>query len=389
MEKMRRKKLIWIGAGAIAAVVILFFIMRNGVEKRAPVTWPVEGRPVKLITVEPRDGALMRAFPGIAMPVREVQLAFRVGGPLRDLPIDVGQFVKKGERIAKIDPRDFEVRVATLKAERDSLQAQLVNARLRYTRYQNLYKTDATAKASLDSARAAHDQLAAQVAAIGAQLDDARNRLADTSLTAPFDGYIDRKFVENYDNVKAKQSIVSFLDCSIIEVTAGVPEELVVEGMRMQQFLCAFDSYPGKSFPAELKELGRKPSADNQAYPLTVRLPAPDSLVLKPGMAATLSIMIESSVGSADFVVPPTAVVNDKDNRSFVWRYDKQTGTVEPRFITAGQLVSGGIEVLDGLKGGEQIVTAGTHFLRAGQKVKTETKNWRQQQDRSAETLKP
>jgi len=386
MDKTRTKKWFRIIAGGIVAVVILFFIMRNGDEKSTSVTWPTDGRPVKLITVEPRDGVLMREFPGIAMPVREVQLAFRVDGPLRDLPVDVGQFVKEGELIAQLDPRDFEVRVATLKAEHASFEAQLVNARLRYTRYQNLYTTDATAKASLDTAQAAHDQLAAQVAAVSAQLDDARNSLADTRLVAPFDGYIDQKFVENYDNVKVRQSIVSFLDCSIIEVTVGVPEELVAEGVRMQQFLCEFDSYPEKSFPAELKELGRKPGSANQAYPLTVTLPAPDSLLVKPGMAATLSIMIEYSAGSADFVVPPSAVVNDKDNRSFVWRYDSESGTVEPLFVTVGQLVSGGIEVLDGLAGGEQIVTAGTHFLRSGQKAKTVTENWRQRQDRSAET---
>ena len=389
MGKTKKTNMVRNVAIGIAVVVILFFIIRNGEEKPTSVIWPTDGRPVKLITVAPRDGALMREFPGIAMPVREVQLAFRVDGPLRDLPVDVGQFVKEGELIAQLDPRDFEVHVATLKAERDSLQAQLVNARLRYTRYQNLYTTDATAKASLDTAQAAHDQLAAQVAAVAAQLEDARNSLADTRLVAPFDGYIDQKFVENYDNVKEKQSIVSFLDCSIIEVTAGVPEELVAEGIQMQKFFCEFDSYPEKSFPAELKELGRKPGSANQAYPLTVTLPAPESLLVKPGMAATLSIMIESAAGSAKFVVPPSAVVNDKENRSFVWRYDDEAGTVEPLFITIGQLVSGGIEVTGGLTGGEQIVIAGTHFLHTGQKVKTADENWRQRQDRSAESSKP
>jgi len=387
MEKARRKKLIWIGAGAIAAVVILFFIMRNGGEKRAPITWPIDGRPVKLTTVEPRDGDLVRAFPGIAMPVREVQLAFRVGGPLRDLPVDVGQLIKKGGLIAQIDPRDFEVRVATLKAQHASLKAQLVNARLRYTRYQNLYKTDATAKASLDAAQADHDQLAAQVAAVAAQFEDARNRLADTRLEAPFDGYIDRKFVENYDNVKEKQSIVSFLDCTTIEVIAGVPEELVARGKELQKFFCEFETYPGRRFPAALKELGRKPGAANQAYPLTVKLPAPESLLVKPGMAATLFVMIASSE-AAGFVLPVDAVVNDRDNRSFVWIYDATSGTVERRFVTAGQLVAGGIEVLDGIEANEQVVIAGAHYLQPGQKVTPADENWRQQQDRSAELSK-
>jgi len=385
MDTVKKKKLIRIAAIGIAALAILFIILKNGDEKRPAAGWPIDGRPVKLITAQPRDGALTREFPGIAMPVSEVRMAFRVGGPLRDLPVDVGQFVKKGALIAQIDPRDFEVRVATLKAEHASLEAQLVNAQLRYTRYQNLYATDATAKASLDTAQAAHDQLEAQVAAVAAQLRDARNRLADTSLTAPFDGYVDQKFVENYDNVKAKEAIVSFLDCAVIEVTAGVPEELLADGIKLQKFSCEFDTYPGKHFPAELKELGRKPRADNQSYPLTVTLSRPEEVLPQPGMAATLFIVIESDA-AAGFVLPAASVVNDTDNRSFVWVYDTTNSTVERRYVRVGKLVAGGIEVLDGIQDGEQIVTAGAHYLQPGQKVQPAEENWRPLQDRSAES---
>ena len=66
---MRRKKLILIAVGTIAVLAILFIILKNGEENQSTVGWPVEGRPVKLVTVEARDGALMREFPGIAKPV--------------------------------------------------------------------------------------------------------------------------------------------------------------------------------------------------------------------------------------------------------------------------------------------------------------------------------
>lgn len=384
MDKKQRMKKFRIMAIGIAALAVLTIVLKNGEEQRPAVTWPVESRPVKLATAQLKNGACSRAFPGIAMPASEVQLAFRVEGPLRDLPVDAGQFVKKGALVAQIDPRDFDVRVATLKAEHASLEARLVDARLRYERYRNLYATDAAARASLDAARAAHDQLEAQVDAVAAQLRDARNRREDTRLTAPFDGYVDRKFVENFDNVQAKQPIVSFLDCATIEVTAGVPEELIADGVSLQQFFCEFDAYPGRRFAAQFKELGRTPRPDNQSYPLTVTLSRPEGVMPRPGMAATLIVGIRQAQ-AAGYVLPAACVVNDGQGRSFVWVYDRDRGNVDRRFVKAGRMLRDGIEVLDGIHDGEQVVTAGANFLRPGQSVKPARENWRPLQDRSAE----
>jgi RND family efflux transporter MFP subunit len=348
--------------------VILFLLTSScapAEEKKETQT----GRPVKVLQVKDPDSLRTRAFPAIARETRKVQMAFRVSGPLIDLPVDVGQYVHKGGLIAQIDPRDFTIRVKALEAKLGASRAQRVDAQLQYTRYENLHRKKAVPKAEYDHAKASYDMISAQVDANVQALEAARNALEDTSLRAPFDGYVDFKFVENYDNVLATQPIVTFLDCSVVEVTAGIPEEMVAEGIDFTSYVCSFDAYQGKRFPASLKEIGRKSQPSNQTYPLTVKLSSPESIRVRPGMAATVFVSFSLPDSHRPVVVPGEAVVNDKNGESYVWIYDPKTGVVHKKFVKVGKLISGGIEVISGLDPGMFVVTAGASLLVPGQKV--------------------
>ncbi|MCP4714254.1 MAG: efflux RND transporter periplasmic adaptor subunit [Deltaproteobacteria bacterium] len=352
----------------LIAVAALWIFLKNSSTQTGPL-WPQENRPVKVVKVSPLPVCKTRNFPGIARSARVVQLAFRVGGPLHELPVDVGQHITKGKLIAQIDQRDFAVNITTLKSQLAALQAQQKEARLQYDRYNNLYNIKAVPKAQFDHAEAAYERITAQVAATAARLKDARNRLSDTQLLAPFDGYIDQKHVENFDNVQAGRPIVTFLDCSVMEVTVSVPEELAAEGIRFDDFTCTFDAYPGKVFTASLKELGRNAQASNRTYPLTVTLQQTDSTLIRAGLAAALRITYSKNGLTPGMRVPGEALVSDPTGRAFVWVFDPKSNSVEKRPVTTGQLLTGGTEITSGLTTGEMVVTAGAHFLTAGQKV--------------------
>jgi len=350
------------------AVVLLFvsFFSCSPEEKAGHVE---NARPVKMMYIKKPSSERTRAFPGVARESREVQLAFRVGGPLVNLPVDVGQFIKKGDLIAQIDPRDFVVQVKSLDAKLSASRARLTEAQLQYNRYKNLHRKKAVPKAEYDHAKAAYDMVSAQVDANLQALEAARNALDDTGLHAPFDGYVQHKFVENYDNVPAKQPIVTFLDCSVVEVTAGIPEEMVAGAIVMQRYACSFDAYQGKRFPARLHELGKKSQPSNQTYPLTVTLAPPESMSVRPGMAATIFVTYSTLSAPPPIIVPDESVVNDKEGKSYVWIYDKKAGSVKKQYVSLGRLVSGGIEITDGLKHGVSVITAGAPLLVPGQKV--------------------
>ena len=374
-------------------------------------------RPVKAIKLESLSTEKIHTFPGVSKAAREVKLAFRVGGPLIEMKIKIGQHVNKGQVIARIDPRDFEVSVSRLKSgigeaganlkvmrrgARDedikALKARLkaAGARFReagltYERHKKLYGQNVTSKSRFDHAQAANDMASADVEAarqnlqkaekgaraedieamtlrievLKADLEAALNALDDTTMRAPFTGYINAKFVENYETVKPGQSIVSLLDFSGIEVGFGVPGGLAIRESDFKKFTCEFDSYPGVRIKAELKEIGKKAQSSNQTWPLAILLHPPENLIIRPGMTATVEITLGANdISKTRLNIPIESLVNDREKNNFVWIYDENTGSVNKRIVETGKLVMSGIEITNGLNPGEWLVTAGVHHLR-------------------------
>ncbi len=419
---MNWKKLTVTGlcAGALLAVAAGGWLWWNSLaaeERKAPVAAPP--RPVKAIQAGDNTSVRSRVFPGVAKEVQVTNLAFRVPGPLCQMNVNLGQRVKQGDVIARIDPRDFELAVARieaglaearagLKAMRRGARAEdiqalhaklaagrakLHEAELHFNRIKALYADQSVAKAQFDNARTMFDVATAEVTAISQELEKAkrgareedieameakiagleanlktaRNALQDTVLVAPFTGYVAQKFVENYDTVAAGHPIVALLDCSQIEVQVGVPEEVVLQEDRFRGFECEFDAYPGRRFPAKLKELGHSIPSGKQAYPLSVIVTPPEDLTLRPGMAATVRIDIAQPTCASCF--PAAAVVSDQAG-TFVWVVDPAGGTVHRRPVKVGQLTAQGIQILDGVQPGQWVVIAGASFLHEGQRVR-------------------
>lgn len=386
-------------------------------EQAAPVV--ETPRPVKAIQAASNTAVRSRVFPGVAKEAQVTKLAFRVPGPLCEMNVNLGQRAKQGDVIARIDPRDFELAVArieaglaeaqaslkamrrgaraediqALSAKLDAGRAKLHEAQLHFNRFKALYEDKSVSKAQYDNARTMFDVATAEVTAITQELEKAkrgareeeieameakiagleanlktaRNSLQDTVLLAPFTGYVAQKFVENYDTVAAGHPIVALLDCSQIEVSVGVPEEVALQENRFREFECEFDAYPGRLFPAKLKELGHSIQSGKQAYPLSVIVTPPEDLNLRPGMAATVRINIAQPTTVCCY--PAAAVVSDQAE-AFAWIVDPATSAVQRRPVKVGQLTAQGIEILDGIRPGEWVVVAGAHFLHEGQKVR-------------------
>ena len=388
-------------------------------EKQAAVL----ARPVKTLVVSRQSVNEIRSFPGIVNAAREIDLAFRVGGPLVDFDVKIGQRVEKGAVIARIDPRDFNIRIqrlsaalaearANLKAMKTGaraediarIEAELTAARSRRTeaernfvRQQNLLKDRAiarsvydNAKTALDTARSSVDVVVqqlkiaktgaraedieaveAKIDALSADLSAARNALADTRLKAPFGGYINRKFVENYENVKSGSPIISLLDFSSVEIRTAIPEDLVIRKADFAAIDCTLDAYPDQHFAGNIKEIGRKTDSANQSYPLTVVLDIPAGRVVEPGMAATVGISIASTGPRREgFILPSSAVFADGDGTTCLWRVDPDTLRVKKLRVTTGPLHSDSIHILSDLEDGTRIVVAGARFLRENQPIR-------------------
>ena len=181
-------------------------------------------RPAKIITVEDPGHGSVRTFPGKVKAAQAVDLAFRVGGPLINFPVSEGRRISQGGLIARIDPRDYEVKVRSLEAQLAAAKAQRNRAELHFGRVNKLYERKSIARAAYDEAKAANDVALAQEEGTTEALRAARLALEDTKLLAPYDGVVAARLVENHQNVKAGEPIVHFQETRRLEVVIHLPE---------------------------------------------------------------------------------------------------------------------------------------------------------------------
>lgn len=408
--------------GVIATISILVFTGcgKEEVPAKAPV------RPVVAIKVADASQLTGRSFPGRAKATQEVNLSFRVSGPLTSLPVNVGDRVKRGQLLGRIDPRDFDVTLrnaegqlarakANLAAMREArpeeirqakaavskAEAAMTLADQEYDRVMRIRSQDAGAvsqsmvdrataeKERADSAlRAAREEL--QIAETGARPEDvaaqqaeirsleadvqaAKDKLSYTYLKAPFGGVIVETFVENFEDVRAKQPIVRLLDPSRIEMVVDIPENLISYAPQIEEVFVRFDPFPDVEVAAKIKEIGTEASQTTRTYPVTLIMDPPEGVQILPGMAGKTytkeRVGPEAAEGGIE--VPLSALLQSgEENQSHVWVIDEASNTVTRRPVTTGRFTDFGVLVPEGLEPGEWVVTAGVHQLRDGQQVR-------------------
>lgn len=328
-------------------------------------------RPVKAYELKQADTRKVLSFPGTAKALQDAKISFRVSGPLVALDVDTGQFIKKGSIIARIDSRDFKLRINTLKARLSASRADYTETKRQLDRYKTLVSENAAAKATYDQIKAAFEKAEAQVKANTRELENAQNALADTSLYAPFSGFVHHQYAENNEMVQAGNPIISMVDLSAIEVKIAVPEDLMPAVDRFESYICRFSAVPGKTFDARFKQIGKQPNPSNRTYPLTLVIEKSENILIRPGMAAEVSITIREKNGKPVFAVPMAAVVNPSDRQSFVWLVDPDAERLKRKRVTIGSARSNGfIEISGDLKSGQLIAGAGAHTLTADQKIR-------------------
>ncbi len=359
-----------VSAGFVLALSVLLTGCNNSDANGASKD-VVQGRPVKVLVVTDASSEDNRTFPGIVKAEREIDLAFRVGGPLVEYDLNIGEQVKKGEILARIDPRDFEIRIKKLSAELKAAEARLADAEKDYARQKNLLKESAASQSQYDKTQMLVETTRAGIDSLKADLAAARNALNDTRLAAPFDGVVNRKFTENHESINPGVPVVSLLDISKVEVVTAVPEDIVIRKSDFVNLYATLDAYSGQKITASLKEIGRQTDSANQSYPLSVVLDPPAMLTVTPGMAATVHIVLRSpEQHSGGVYLPTSAVFAAANGDTCVWCVAHNSHDTERVKVKTGELKNDEILVTSGIKPGDRVVSAGARFLVEGQKIR-------------------
>jgi RND family efflux transporter MFP subunit len=419
----KRKSLFFRFSLFCLALLLLPGISSCGRRKEEPPEKEVV-RPVKMLTVAAAGSGRELIFPGRVRASRRVELSFKVSGPLVELPAEEGQAVKKGRLLARIDPRDFETRIAgiesrigeakaqlaametgarpedlaILEAEVEAAEAVRLNAEQQYQRYRDLYVKRQVSKADFDRYKSEYDMARAQLATsvqnlekgrTGARKEDveaqkarvrgfeadlkgARDALGDTYLKAPFGGLVARRYVDNFTEVRAKEPIVSFQDVSRVEVLVDVPEMTMAtirKGGKMA-VTAEFAAAPGKRFDLSMKEFATDADARTQTYQIVLEMGQPKGIAILPGMTATVAGRAAAGE-EVSVIVPASAVFANETGGSQVWIIDRESLTVSMRRVATGELTGRDeIEIASGIEPGETVAVTGVTQLREGDRVR-------------------
>jgi RND family efflux transporter MFP subunit len=361
--------------GLFFSMLLVLFLV--GCEKEVPQKEMV--RSVRAMKVTSPEDFAQRWFPGQAKATQEVDLSFRVAGPLVDFPVDVGDRVTKSKVVARIDPRDFQVDLRNAKGSLEESKAVLVRAEADYDRVVRIKKKDtgAISQAMIDRNKQLVDSTKAEIRSLKASVDAANDKLSYTYLKAPFSGLVSAKYVENHEDVKAKQPILRLIDHSKIEMIVNIPENLISHADFLKKqggvLVVKFDPFPEREIKADIKEIGKEASKTTRTYPVTLIMDQLEDINILPGMAGKAASTIEPGDSSKQksLVIPETAVFSTgEDTKTYVWVVDETANIVHQREVKTGDLLDSGIIVSDGVVPGEVIVTAGAHYLKENQKVR-------------------
>ena len=341
-------------------VIALAAILLEGCGQKKEMTVPAT-RPVKTTIVESRS-VIRKDFSGIVEAVEYVKLAFRVSGQIINLPVIEGEKVKKGQLIAAIDPRDIALQYAATKSAYETASAQVERNKRLLSRQAISVQEYEISLSNYQKAKSEYEL--------------STNNMRDTKLTAPFDGSIEKRLVENYQRVNSGEGIVRLVNTQKLRIKFTVPDDyLYLLRAKDATFKVEFDTYKGNIFNARLEEY-LDISTDGTGIPVTITIddPAFDRAVydVKPGFTCNIRLAsdIAPFIEEKQMNVPLSAVFGDSENKNtYVWvvkdnRVSRREVTVYSPTGEANLLIS------KGLKPDETVVIAGVYQLVEGQRVK-------------------
>ncbi|MBR4999906.1 MAG: efflux RND transporter periplasmic adaptor subunit [Rikenellaceae bacterium] len=307
-------------------------------------------RSVKVAEVEPTD-YINRDFAGMATADDAVNLAFKISGQVASVDVSKGDFVAKGELLAQLDPRDVELQVAADKSQYERAESQ-------FRRMKRLLDHEAVSQQEFEAAQASFIQARSVY-------ENSKDLLADTKLRAPFDGVIERIYVDTYQRIESGQTILRLVNPRSTTIEFTMPEKsLNLLADSTLRFYVTFDNLPGKRFTARLHKYA-KTSSDASGFPVALKIDRIDSQMfgISPGMTCQITMQSDEKT-KHNVAIPLSAVYAPASGGTYVWVVNP-SGKTELRAVNLGEIFGRDmVSVSSGLKAGEKVVIAGVYKLR-------------------------
>ncbi|KGJ94910.1 efflux RND transporter periplasmic adaptor subunit [Colwellia psychrerythraea] len=328
-------------------------------------------RPIMWTKVAISPFEQIRTLSGIVAPVEATKLSFEVQGKIQSIAVNLGNEVVKGQELARLNQRNFNLGLQSAQAQYQQAKATLVDAQNSHRRYEKLLKQGVVSQSGFDNAKATYDASRSAADVAQAQLDIAKKNLQDSILLAPYDGIITKRLFEPSQQISAGQSLFEIEGNHGLEVHVMVPETLIRELTQHAIIPISFPVLPELTIQGQITEIGTRAEFAN-AFPVTVVLQG-DNPLLRAGMTAEVEFSFAGTGRTGHkgdvFRIPATALSAGLAQKVYVFVYNPQSQQVIKTQVQTENIFKNEVFVSSGLKAGDIIATAGVAFLRDGQQV--------------------
>ena len=333
---------------------------------RAPMT-------VDMAAVKKGDVAAHLTVVGNLIGLQTVDVAPRTNGRLVSVNIQLGDPVRRGQVLAKVEDREIVEQVSQAEASQQvskatirQREADLKVAEVNFERSKNLFQRQLLAKQALDdaeskflAAEAQIDLSKAQLMQADARLQELRINLQNTNVTSPVDGFVGKRNVDPGAMVSQNTPIASVVEISRLKMVVNVVEKdirLVTVGDSGEVDV---DAYPGEKFRGRIARVAPVLDPATRTATMEIEIANSDNR-LKPGMYARVSLTVEER---KDTLVAPKTAVIDFDSKRGVWMANQDNRAIfKP--VELGLEDVDRVEIKAGLKEGDRIVTTGAAAVR-------------------------
>lgn len=349
------------GVILLAVLVLAVFSVAGCQKKEAKTVEKVIN--VRTATVEKKSLRPFVEAVGNLKPFQEVVISPEVDGIVRKLFVEEGSPVAKGMVLAEINETDYRLDLERAEAALKQAEATLANVKVEYTRKEALYKEQLVTQQQFDDITTRVTLATGDVDRARAALSMARERYSRSRVRAPMAGAVREKRVTAGDFVRTGTPMLWIVQSNPIKLSFSVPEKDVSSLKLGQEVDFRVDSFPGKTFTGRLMSI--YPSLDEKTRTLQAeaQIPNPQGL-LKPGFFARVTIY--TGPPRDIVIIPITAILYENTLKKVFLVEGDRAREVK---IQIGAKYGESMAVLEGLQGGEQLVTVGQNTLADGVKV--------------------
>lgn len=345
---------------ALAASVMILSACRRTEELPAP-----EIRPVRVMTIEMRAIGDTVSLTGRLQAQSEVNESFRIDGRLIERNVDVGDRVKPGQLIARLDSMNEDSSLQSARAQLAAAQAQSLQAQNSFTRMRDLLAENAVSRASFEQSEALFKVAQSQVESAQSLVSIAQNRQSYTRLLADVGGVVTARGPEPGEVVGAGRMIVQVAREGAVEAVFDVPAQVKNSAGANPDIQVSLTSDPSVTAVGHVREVSPRADPVTGTFSVRVRLVNPPA-AMRLGSTVTGRMKLDS-VAAID--IPASALIRPGADAA-VWLVDTKAGTVSARNVEVRAFDAARVQVAKGLAPGDVIVTAGAQTLRPGQKVR-------------------